>query len=124
MDFIKDALTDFGAYIWFSVLAVLGGTANYISKVRANRQKAFSVVELIGEWVVSAFTGLMTAYMCVSAGMSFELTCCAAGVAGHAGGRGIYLLEQIMLARAGVNVQSHYRHDGNDTSTHRGDSKR
>lgn len=98
---IKDALLAAiqGTYLWFIVVALIGGTANYISKVRANKQKTFSVVELVGEWFVAGFSGLIVALYCQGAGMSFEITAASAGIAGHAGSRGVYMIEQYVLSK-------------------------
>jgi len=57
LDILKEALSGIGAYIWFVGLACIGGTANYIGKVKKNKEKAFSIVELLGEWVLSGFAG-------------------------------------------------------------------
>lgn len=102
-DLLKEIWASIGAYIWFICLACLGGSANYINKVRSNKEKTFSVVELLGEWVLSGFTGLITAYVCVDQGFSFELTAAACGIAGHMGGRGVYIVEQWLINRFSVS---------------------
>jgi len=103
-EYLRQAIAGIEVYVLAFLVSVLGGTVSYLSKVRTNGQKAFSVVELIGEWVTSGFAGLMTAYVCVAAGLSFELTAAFAGIAGHAGGRAISILEQKLLAGAGIKV--------------------
>jgi hypothetical protein len=90
-----------GAYLWFIALAVWGGTVSYISRVRHNKS-AFSIVELVGEWTVSGFAGLLAAYICNEMGLSFGMTAAAAGIAGHMGGRAIYIIEQKMLSKIGL----------------------
>ncbi len=79
-------------YVWFMVLAVWGGTASYISRLK-RQHTPFSLVELIGEWSISGFSGLVTALICVNYEFPFEMTAAFAGIAGHMGGRGIQLLE-------------------------------
>ncbi len=86
------------AYGWFVLLALWGGTANYISRVRT-KGLPFSVVELIGEWSISGFAGLCTAYLCVYLEMPFPLIAVCAGISGHMGGRAIYLLEQYFVKK-------------------------
>ncbi|MCY1310560.1 LydA holin phage, holin superfamily III [compost metagenome] len=54
----------------------------------------FSLVELIGEWTISSFAGIVVAYLCLAAGAPFYITAAFAGVAGHMGGRAIELLER------------------------------
>lgn len=86
------------AYGWFVMMAFWGGTANYLS--RRNRDKTpFSIIELIGEWSISGFSGIITAYICIDLGLSFAFTSAAAGIAGHMGGRAVALIEQVIVKR-------------------------
>ena len=86
-------------YLWFVVLAVWGGTANYISRARRERDHVFSVVELMGEWTISGFSGLLTAYLCAEAGFSYYITAVACAIAGHMGGRAICIIEGLFKSR-------------------------
>jgi len=105
------ALIDGGlGYAWFALLAIWGGTVNYIARVRRNENVRFSFVELIGEWTISAFAGIMTALICQEMGMSMLLTSAFAGIGGHMGGRAIYVIEQYVYTRFGVPVR-HRRYD-------------
>lgn len=79
-------------YFWFLLLAIWGGTANYISRVRKESMK-FSTVELIGEWSISGFTGVITALICTEMGVSLLMTYALVGISGHAGGRIIFVFE-------------------------------
>lgn len=90
------SVTSFG-FLWFGLLAVWGGTASYISRIKKS-QATFSLMELIGEWTISAFAGVITAYICYELQFSFYLTAALAGIAGHMGGRGIALLESGVVA--------------------------
>lgn len=85
-------------WIWFIVLAVWGGTANYISRIRKDKMK-FSTVELIGEWTISGFAGVVTGLLCTEYGMSLNMTFVMVAISGHAGGRAIFLLEQLYQSR-------------------------
>lgn len=91
--FIQDIFESGIGYIWFILLAVWGGTVNYISRLKENQQIKFSFVELIGEWAISGFAGLLTAYVCVALEFSFPMTAFFTGVAGHMGGRAIFMFE-------------------------------
>lgn len=84
--------TSFG-FLWFALLAVWGGTVSYIRRLKKS-QVAFSFMELIGEWTVSAFAGVMTAYLCYELSFSFYATAALTGIAGHMGGRMISILEK------------------------------
>ena len=105
------ALIDGGlGYAWFALLAIWGGTVNYISRVRRNKNVKFSFVELIGEWTISAFAGIMTALICQEMGLSLILTSALAGISGHMGGRAIYMMEQFVCKKSGLPVR-HRRYD-------------
>lgn len=82
-------------YLWFVFLGIWGGTVNYIGKLKGSQQP-FSFVELVGEWTISGFSGLITAYVCESMGLDFAITAVAAGISGHMGGRAIYIAEKWM----------------------------
>ena len=99
---ILKALFDVGfGYVWFALLALWGGTVSYISRVRRNNAP-FSFVELIGEWTISAFAGIMTALICQELEFSLILTAALAGISGHMGGRAIYMLEQFVCKKMGL----------------------
>ena len=85
-------------WLWFIVLAIWGGTANYISRIRKDKMK-FSAVELIGEWTISGFAGVVTGLLCMEYGMSLNMTFVMVAIAGHAGGRAIFVLEKFWQSR-------------------------
>ena len=92
LDDFTRALAESLSYLWFVALAAWGGTVNYLSR-RKRDKLAFSFVELMGEWAISGFAGLITAYACAANDVSYPLTAALSGVAGHMGGRAIYMLE-------------------------------
>ena len=79
-------------FVWFSLIAIWGGTASYLSRLKKS-QAPFSIMELVGEWTVSAFAGIITAFLCFEMGASFYTTAALAGISGHMGGRAIAMLE-------------------------------
>lgn len=89
-------------YIWLIILALWGGTASYIKRIRETKQ-AFSLVELIGEWSISGFCGVITMMMCTEFGYSFYMTAALTGIAGHLGGRGVHLFERFFASKFGIN---------------------
>ena len=99
MEHIKEFIAQNASYAWFILLAMWGGTANYLGRLRRDKVP-FSIVELIGEWSISGFAGIVTALACTELGFSFALTSAAAGIGGHMGGRAIYLFEQYFTKRA------------------------
>lgn len=92
-------------WVWFAVLAAWGGTASYITRIKKNK-RAFSVMELIGEWTVSSFVGIVTALLCSRAGLDFYSTAAASGIAGHMGARATGLLENWALNRSALHLKS------------------
>lgn len=98
---IAEAIKDSGlGYLWLVALALWGGTASYLSRIKRDKIP-FSMIELMGEWAISGFAGIITAYVCHSLGWDFYLTAACTGVAGHMGGRAIYLLERWVVRRWG-----------------------
>ena len=88
-------------YGWLFVLAIWGGTVNYISRIR--KQKIpFSIIELVGEWFIAGFAGVITAYFCYGIELNFYMTAAATGIAGHMGGRAIGLAEHWFLRKIGI----------------------
>lgn len=79
-------------YIWFLVLALWGGTVSYIGRIRKGKL-AFSFAELIGEWSISGFTGIITAYICAEMQFSFYMTAALVAISGHMGGRALSIFE-------------------------------
>ncbi len=87
-------------YFWFVFLAMWGGTANYISRVKKEGMK-FSIIELIGEWSISGFAGIITALICQEMQVSTLMTAALVGISGHAGGRAIVVFEQLFRSKFG-----------------------
>jgi hypothetical protein len=96
-------------YLWLILLAIWGGTANYLSRVQRGQVEAFSFVELVGEWAVSGFAGVLTALICQEMALSWHMTAFFTGVAGHLGGRALYMAE--MYAKRRVGILTGHRQD-------------
>jgi hypothetical protein len=101
VSFFKQLFGNGFGYLWFVFLAAWGGTVSYITRKKSDKSP-FSIFELIGEWVISGFSGLITAFICQEMNIPFMYTAAAAGVAGHMGGRGIYLIEAFLRKRIGL----------------------
>lgn len=95
---LKELIAYSAQYVWLMVIALWGGTASYISRVKRG-ERPFSVIELIGEWFVSGFAGVMCMYICMYLEMSTPITAAATGIAGHMGGRAIFLIEQWVVEK-------------------------
>lgn len=79
---------------WFLFLAGWGGTANYLSRIKKS-QSRFSFVEWVGECAISGFAGIMTLLICYRFGIDFFLSGALVGMAGHMGGRAIFIIENL-----------------------------
>lgn len=88
-------------YIMFMALAIWGGTVNYISKTK-QKDKEFSWAELLGEWTISGFAGMLIALIGAEMQWSVYITCFMAGMAGHMGGRALFIFELVFKSRLGV----------------------
>jgi hypothetical protein len=91
-NFIKLILESGLGWFWFVFLAIWGGTVNYISRIKKNGMK-FSIVELVGEWTISGFSGLITGFICMHYNVPIYMTFVSVAIAGHAGGKTIHALE-------------------------------
>jgi NhaP-type Na+/H+ and K+/H+ antiporter len=89
-------------YLWVMVLAAWGGIASYIRRVRSGAAEKFSFMELIGEIVISGFTGVLTFWLCELAGFPGLLTAAFVGISGHMGSRAIALMEDSFKRKMGV----------------------
>ena len=89
-------------YGWVIALSCWGGVANYIRKVKAGQAEKFSVLEIVGEVVISGFTGVLTFWLCELSAFPPLLTAALVGVSGHMGSRAIALLEDNFKRRMGI----------------------
>lgn len=98
---IADLLT----YAWVFGLAMLGGAASFVRRVRSGQAKYSNIIELIGELVVSAFAGLVTYFLCRSANFDDMLTAAFIAISGHMGTRIIFMFESYLVKRFGLDNQ-------------------
>jgi len=88
-------------YGWVFLLSSWGGLVNFMRKRREGTARPFNLTELVGELVTSAFSGVLTFWMCEAAGISGLVTAAMVGISGHMGSRAIFHLEQWAESRAG-----------------------
>lgn len=98
-DFLSKLIEGGLGYVWFLVLAIWGGTVNYLSRIKQGKVEVFSFAELVGEWAISGFAGLLTAYICTEMNLSWHMTAVMTGIAGHMGGRAIFIFESYFKSR-------------------------
>jgi hypothetical protein len=87
-------------YAWVLGLSFWGGLASFIGKHKRGEVRAFNIVELLGELVVSGLSGVLTFYLCTWAKFDPLLSAAFVGVSGHMGSRAIMQLEKIAERRA------------------------
>ncbi|MEY2634047.1 MAG: putative rane protein [Pseudomonadota bacterium] len=80
-------------YLWVSVLSAWGGVASYVRKLRRGLVARFSFVELLGELLISGFSGLMTFFLCESGAIDPLLTAFFVGISGHMASRIVFIFE-------------------------------
>ncbi len=84
-------------YGWVMFIAIWGGLANYVRKIRCGLAK-LSLTEVIGEMCISAFVGIITFFMCESAHISPVLSAALIGISGHMGSRSMMMIEKMVEA--------------------------
>lgn len=99
------AIADLLTYAWVFGLAMLGGAASFVRRVRSGQAKYSNIIELIGELVVSAFAGLVTFFLCRSAGFDEMITAAFIAISGHMGTRIIFLIEAKLVKKLGLDNQ-------------------
>jgi len=86
-------------YAWVFGLSILGGIVNFSRKLQQGSARAFNIIEFIGEIFTSAFAGVLTFWLCESAGLSGLVTAAFVGISGHMGSRTIYMLEDYLKSK-------------------------
>jgi hypothetical protein len=89
---------------WVFLISAWGGIAGYIKKISEGKARDFSIKELIGEIVISSFVGVITYFLCVSAGIDETLTAAIVGMSGHMGSRAIYFIELFIKEKTGMDM--------------------
>jgi len=81
-------------YAWFVFMGIWGGTVSYLERVAKTGKH--NLFRLSIEWPVSAFTAIITAYACDYFDFSFATTSGLTGMAGHMGGRALFIIEKMI----------------------------
>ncbi|CAB5079582.1 LydA-like holin [uncultured Caudovirales phage] len=86
-------------YAWVLGLSALGGFVSFMNKLKAGKTRAFNIAEFMGEIATSAFTGVITFWLCENAQFSPLITAALVGVSGHMGSRAIMLFEDFLAKK-------------------------
>ena len=91
-------------YGWVAVVAMWGGAASYIRRIRTGQTTHFSVMEFIGELVTSSFFGIMTFYLCEASNIDPLLTAAFVGMSGHMGSRFVFLVSSFITSKVNLKI--------------------
>lgn len=80
-------------------ISLWGGVASFIRKMKDGHVRVWNFTELIGELVVSGFTGVVTANLCDYAGAPPSLKYALVGILAHMGSRALFKLEAVANAK-------------------------
>ena len=83
-------------YVWVIALSMAGGFVAFLQKLKDGSVRVFNVVEFVGEICTSAFTGVLTYYLCEAAHFHPLVTAACVGVSGHMGNRALFLVEKLL----------------------------
>lgn len=89
-------------YIYIMAVSLWGGVVNYFYKVRKGRVKKFSLSELTADLTASGFSGVLVFWLCEWSNSPALLTAVLVGIAGHLGGRTVFLVENYLEAKYGA----------------------
>ncbi len=86
-------------YVLILLLSIWGGFVNYLGRIKAGVVKRFDLIELVGEFAISSFSGLLFGLIALSFNADSLMAMAIAGVAGHAGARAVYMLNSIFESK-------------------------
>ena len=94
----------FLTYLWVMCLSAFGGIVNFSRKLRDSRTTPFRLTEFIGEIATSTFAGLLTFWLCESAGVDRLIAACCIAISGHMGSRAVFKIERFLEHKMGGAV--------------------
>ena len=94
----------FITYLWVFAMAMFGGVAHNVKKLKNGTLARFSFSELLGDLIISGFLGVVTFFLCEYAGLDRMLTAALIGMSAHQGTRGIYFIEEIIAKKFKLDI--------------------
>ncbi len=94
----------FWTYVWVLMLSAFGGLVNFSHKLQDGLTTPFRLTEFVGELVTSAFAGLLTFWLCESAGIDKLISAVLIAISGHMGSRAIFRLERWLERRLNGDI--------------------
>lgn len=98
---------------WFFLilLSLWAGWASFVRKMRAGHARAWNITELIGELVISGFTGVVTAHLCDYIHAPMPLKYALVGIMAHMGSRALFKLESIANTKFSLPADAAQKED-------------
>ena len=90
--------------LWMIGVAMIGGAVSFYSKVKAGKARAANIPELIGELFVSGAVGAFTYWLLQGFDVNPYLQAAGVGISGHMGSRAIFLAEQYIEKKLGLDA--------------------
>ena len=91
-------------YAWVSIIAMWGGAAGYIRKIKEGHTKVFSFAEFVGELVTAGFFGVITFWLCEAAEFNPLVTAALVGISGHMGSRFLFVINLLLNKKFNLKV--------------------
>lgn len=99
------------SWLLLILLSLWGGWASFVRKMREGHTRAWNITELVGELVISGFTGIVTAHLCDAAGAPNPLKYALVGIAAHMGSRALFKMESVLNAKLNLPPDSSTKGD-------------
>jgi len=96
---IGNEWADVLTWAWLGFITLLGGVASFVQKMRTSHVRAWNFTEFVGEIVIAALAGIITANLCQWLGYPAPLTFALTGIGAHMGSRGLFRLESVFNAK-------------------------
>lgn len=84
---------------WMIGISLLGGLASFVNKVRTGKVRPWNFTEFVGEIVIAALVGVITANLCKWLGYPEPLTYALVGISSHMGSRALFKLEALFESK-------------------------
>ncbi len=100
---------DFDAMLSWALLIGLSlwaGVASFVRKMKDGHVRAFNITELVGELVISGFTGIVVANLCDTIPCPIPLKYALVGIAAHMGSRALFKLESMVNQKFNLPADS------------------
>lgn len=99
------------SWLFLILLSLWGGWASFVRKMREGHARAWNITELVGELVISGFTGIVTAHLCDAAGAPDPLKYALVGIAAHMGSRALFKMESVLNAKLNLPTGTEQKED-------------